>query len=201
VVESGPVGLVLPAGGAPLSAEQVEERTWTAPDGKPVSENLVSKVYRDHAGRMRIEWRVEISGEAIRTFYLLDPVAKCAYMALVENKTALRLGGPESGEFQVGFPAIGRRLPDGKWKTKTASLGTRVIQGIEVEGSRTIQTSEDEPPLRAFREAWSSQSLHLTLSEEASGPGWRHTANLQNIDRHEPDPKLFVMPSDYTIQE
>lgn len=202
VVESGPVGLVLPVAGAPLSAEQVEERTRTMLDGKSVSEALVSRVYRDRAGRMMIEWRVESShGESAGIAYLLDPVAKYSYMVLIEAKIAARIGGPESGEVRVGLPAVGQPLPDREWQTKTDQLGARVIHGIAVEGSQTIRNSEDEPAQSAVSEVWLSQSLHLTMFVRASGPGWTHTASLQDIDHHEPDPKLFVVPPDYRIQD
>lgn len=200
MVESGPVGLVLPLGGAALSAEQVEERTHTTSDGESVSERVVSNIYRDSAGRMRVEWRVENGGKSARLASLLDPVSGSAYMILIEAKRALRLGGPDPGSFNFGFPAIGRVLPGHKWRTKNEPLGDRVIEGIKVAGSRTTRTSEDEPPLTALHEEWLSVSLHLTVLVEASGPGWKHTAKLQNIDQHEPDPALFVIPADYAIQ-
>ena len=200
-VDTGPVGLVLPAGGAPLSAEQVEERTRTTPDGNSVSEAIVSRIRRDRAGRLRVEWRVESDQhESARVAYLLDPVASCSYMLVIEARIATQMSGPESGDLRVGFPAMGRSLPDGKWRTRTESLGTRVIRDIEVEGSRTIRTSEDEPTLTALKEMWLSEILHLTLLVEASGPGWRHTARLQNIDLREPDPNLFVIPGDYAVR-
>src|SRR5690349_5768935 len=54
----GPVGMVLPIPGHPLSAEQIEERA-TQPSGGPVSTEIVkSKVYRDTAGRLRIEMTI-----------------------------------------------------------------------------------------------------------------------------------------------
>ncbi|HTS51559.1 MAG TPA: hypothetical protein VMH05_26605 [Bryobacteraceae bacterium] len=79
---------------------------------------------------------------------------------------------------------------------KKEGLGTRMIDGIEAEGERTVQTSEDQPLLIATREIWWSRALRVTFSEEASGPNWKHTAKLQNLDRHEPGPELFVIPAD-----
>ena len=43
--------------------------------------------------------------------------------------------------------------------------------------------------------------LGLTLQIEATGPNWKRTAKLQNLDRREPDPALFEIPSGYRIQE
>ena len=193
---TGPVGLVFPLPDAPLSAQQMEERTRTAPDGISSTETVASQIYRDSAGRMRIEWRIQsTSGESSAVVYLIDPVASSTVILPVEPEVANRTAVPRSSSepFQVGFPAVGRLLPAGTWRTKMEGLGTRVIDGVEVEGVRTVQTSEDQPPLIAVQEMWSSRSLGLTLVVEASGPNWRHTALLQNLDRHEPDPALFVI--------
>ncbi len=57
-----PVTMVLPVAGAPLSVEIVEERTTKLPDGTSKTEVLTSKVYRDGAGRMRIE--MEVPGDS-----------------------------------------------------------------------------------------------------------------------------------------
>jgi len=201
VVQSGPVSLVLPVRGVPISAEQIEERTRTASDRKSVSEILTAKIFRDRAGRMRIEWRIESDGrDSVRVAYLLDPVAASAYMLFLDASIAVKMSGPESGDFRVGFPSVGQMQPDGKWQTKTEALGTRVIQGVEAEGARRSSTSEGEPPLTVLREVWLCRDLHLTILEEASGPGWRHNARLENLDRREPDPDLFVIPPGYTVQ-
>jgi hypothetical protein len=124
-------------------------------------------------------------------------------MLLVDSKIANYSVAPHSGTgpFQVGFPAVGKWLSAGKWQSKTERIGTRWIDGIEVEGTRIVQTSEDQPPLMTIHEKWSSRSLGLTFEVEASGRAWRHTAKLQKLDRREPDPVLFVIPPDYRIQE
>jgi hypothetical protein len=164
---------------------------------------MVSQVYRDSAGRVRIEWRIEGGrGESADIVYLFDPVAYTMVILLAEQRVADRQTVPKSnsGDFGAGLPSVGQPLPAGKWQTKTEKLGARVIEGIEVEGERAVQTSEDQPPLVAVGETWFSRNLGLTLVAEASGPGWRHTAKLQDVDRREPDPALFVIPPDYTIQ-
>lgn len=102
--------------------------------------------------------------------------------------------------FQVGLPGAGRGLPKRKWKTQEEALGARVVEGIETQGTRWVQTSEEEPTLTAFWERWSSQALGLTLEERAVGPDWSHTVKLQNLERGEPGPALFVIPPDYTVQ-
>jgi hypothetical protein len=202
-MRAGPVGLVLPVPGGPLSAQQMEERTRTLPDGAPSTETLVSQVYRDNMGRMRVEWRMRGGhGASFRIVNLIVPVARSIATLLVDSKTADYLVAPHSGSgpFQIGAPAVGEWPSAGKWQTKTEELGTRVIEGVDVNGARTVRTSEDQPPLVAVQEVWSSQSLGLKLVIDAKGPNWKHTAKLQNLDRHEPDPALFAIPGDYAIQ-
>jgi hypothetical protein len=201
---TGPVGLVFPVPGHAVSAQQVEERTRSLPDGTSINETMVSQIYRDSAGRMRIEWGSEEGHRnSSSVIYLIDPVAYSTAILLVESRIAVRTDVPRSSPegFQVGFPAVGVWPPGRKWQIKTESLGTRTIGGVEVEGARHVSTSEDQPPLTAVQAVWSSRSLGLTLEVEASGPNWKHTAKLQNLDRHDPDPALFVIPPDYAIQK
>jgi hypothetical protein len=60
------------------------------------------------------------------------------------SPTARRCRGPAPG---IPSWASGHRgrLPTGKWQTKAEGLGARVIDGVEVEGERTVQSSEDQP--------------------------------------------------------
>jgi hypothetical protein len=202
-VDTGPVGLVFPIPDGPFSAQQMEERTRTLADGTSNSETLLSQIYRDSAGRIRIEWHIQGShGESSDVVYLIDPVVRSVVLLLVDSKIATYILAPHSSSepFQVGLPAVGKALPAGIWQTKVEGLGVRVIDGVEVEGARTVRTSEDQPPLSAVQEIWLSRSLGLTFVVDASGPNWRHTAKLQSVDRREPDPVLFVIPPDYTIQ-
>jgi hypothetical protein len=165
---------------------------------------MVSLVYRDHAGRLRMEQHVDTpDGESLALVYLVDPVARSIALLLVNEKVATYFvkPGSQSGPLNVGFPTVGQALPEGNWRATTEVLGTRTIEGIEVQGTRVVQTSDDQFALTAARESWSSPSLRMTLVEEASGPGWKHTAKLENVDRKEPAPGLFVIPPDYTIRE
>ena len=203
-MDTGPVGLVFPVPGAPLSAQQVEERIRTKPDGTVRSQNLVSPIHRDSAGRMRIEWHIEADGDELAEIVILvDPVASSIVWLAVGQKVAYPDAVPPSpgGEFRIGFPAVVQPPLARNWPMKTDALGTRVIEGIEVEGVRTVQTSEDQPPLTAVHEVWRCPKLHVTLRIEVSGPTWKQTAKLQNVEWREPDPALFVIPSEYTIQE
>jgi len=199
---TGPVCTVRPSPGAPVSARQVEERTQILADGTAITDLLTCQVYRDSAGRVRIAYRLgDGGGRSEEVGNLLDPVEYSETMLLPEQKIADRGTVPRSSAgFQVGLPVAGRALPKGKWNTQEEALGVRVIEGIEAQGTRWVATSEEQPALMAFRERWSSQALGLTLEEKVVGPNWAHTVKLQNLNRGEPDPALFVVPFDYTVQ-
>jgi hypothetical protein len=204
---TGPVGAVRPAAGAPVTVLQVEERRWTLADGTVTTEVLKTQVYRDSAGRVRMEWLLgDGSGRSAGFVNLLDPVAYLEVMLLPEEKVAYPATVSRSGSagFQAGLPIVGggfpagRGLPKGKtkWKTQEEALGVRVIEGIETQGMRWVSTLEEQPALVASRERWSSEVLGLTLEEKVVGPTWAHMVKLQNLYRSEPDPALFVVPPD-----
>jgi hypothetical protein len=45
------------------------------------------------------------------------------------------------------------------------------------------------------------EDLGVTLLARMSGPNWKHTVKVDNINRTEPDAGLFTIPSDYAIQD
>jgi hypothetical protein len=198
---SGAVGLVSPVPGAPLSVDQIEERTYKRPDGTSAADILNSKIYRDSAGRIRLEsMSSSLSGESLPVVSLLDPVAGFAVL-LLPGKIAARLTAPKSGTGGFFFPGVGEALPPGNWKTRTENLGSRMIEDIEFEGTRVTKTSEEHPPVIAIYEDWRSKELGMTGLAIASGPSGTHIAKVRNIDRHEPDSTLFSIPGDYTVHD
>lgn len=204
-ITCGPAGVVLPLADRPLSLQQVEERTYTARNGDVISEPLVSRIYRDSAGRTRFEWRMPggNNGQPTEIVYLLDPVSCFAVILCPDAKAAWRVTLPKSdaGEFQVGLPGVGRSLPEGNWESMAQELGSGLIENVEVDGTRTVRISKDHPGLSAREEVWFSRRLGLTLTIAASGPNWMHTVALRNLEFHEPDPGAFAIPPDYEIQD
>ena len=81
----------------------------------------------------------------------------------------------------------------------TQSLGTQTIEDHEFEGHRTTTTMDGEPPVVGMQEYWSSQELGLIGLMSSSSPDEESTVRMQRLDRTEPDPGLFVIPSDYSV--
>ena len=87
------------------------------------------------------------------------------------------------------------------------SLGKQMIEGVEAEGIRTVQsipagTMGNERPIEITFERWYSPELQMDVMTKSNDPRWgESTMRLINISRSEPDSSLFQIPSDYTVQE
>ena len=195
---NGPRGMVFPVSGAPITLEEVEERTRTLPDGTTETEILKEKIYRDSSGRMRIEETInDPSNPSLVLVCLIDP-SPFSLVVLTPDKIAARMIVPGGG---LALPSLLQELPPGNWEWKTENLGWRKIEGIDFEGSRVTRTSPEHPGIVALDESWNSKELRITASAFGSGPNGSYTVKIQNVDRREPDPSLFAIPSDYTVQD
>jgi hypothetical protein len=94
-----------------------------------------------------------------------------------------------------------------KSENRKESLGVEVIEGIEAEGTRTVQTipagvAGNKGPIEIIDEKWFSPALKMFILIKHSETGKGETTHrLTNIFRSEPDSSLFRVPSDYTIRE
>jgi len=195
--------LVLPYVGVPLSAEITEERVTKLPDGTSKTEVVISKAYRDGAGRLRTESDIASrSGDpsAIVIFNIPD-----GFMAALmpSEKAAGRFQFPNGDRSKIGFgyaqPGPEITAP-GKRTTITESLGKQTIDGIEYQGNRTTTTVEGQPSIIGVQEEWQSSDGLIGLIK-STGPNLLVTAKLHILDRSDPDPRLFEIPPDYAIQE
>jgi hypothetical protein len=200
------VGLVLPISGHPLCVHQIEERVETSPDGTSVTQTATETVYRDAAGRVRTEAEQSTASRepAAAQITIVDPVGGVLIVMQPGAKTAIRLKLPTSPQpkhFGSSLPGPIDPLPDGKWNATTETVGKRLIQGQEFDGTRITNVSEGHPPVNIVYEYWTSETLGIVGFAKTSGPRGEHTAKVQHIDLHVPDAALFTVPQDYTVQE
>jgi hypothetical protein len=98
-------------------------------------------------------------------------------------------------------------IDDAAGRRKTESLGKRMIEGVEAEGSRvtiTIPAGEigNTLPIEIIDETWQSPELQLVVMSKYRDPrSGETTYRLTNISRSEPDRSLFEVPADYTVRE
>lgn len=201
-VSSSSILLALPTSGAAFSAEQSEERVVSSADGAQTREVKTTKIFRDSAGRIRAEHVHDDANEQSATFVLLiDPPARTLVTSFPTEKKAMRITVTSAEGFGYAFPIINGELGVGSLGTKTAELGTRVIDGIEFRGTRTEPADQNPESVLTFTERWHSVQLGLTQSIVVVNATGRVSAALKHIHRSEPDPALFKVPPTYDIEE
>ena len=93
----------------------------------------------------------------------------------------------------------------GPGATKAESLGKRVIEGVECEGTRVVMTIEagkigNDRPIEIVTERWSSPELKVDVLRKHSDPRFGETNyRLQGVVRGEQPRSLFEAPSDYKV--
>jgi hypothetical protein len=115
-------------------------------------------------------------------------------------------GGPIGVAAAGGAMGWTMAVPAGK-KTPGESLGTQVIEGVNAEGTRNVQTIEagaigNDRPISITSENWYSPDLKMTVMTKRSDPRTgEETFRVTNIQRGEPGSYLFQPPAGYQINE
>lgn|GEM_PF-311523 len=118
-------------------------------------------------------------------------------------------GTPTASASVTPVPSPIRPVPrfSVKMETKNETLGTEMVEGVAAEGTRVTHTIPagsvgNERPIDIIFERWFSQDLKMEILVKNIDPRRGETIQrLTNITRNEPDPSLFEIPSDYTLQE
>ena len=210
--------------GAPYSATAVTESTQTLPDGNHIKRTITSSIARDSEGRTRREQSIggigalSTTGESPKAITIHDPVAgtndtldASAHTAHVNHEvnTSLSFNRRQprtetQGNSNQAAPKMKRRQEE-QANTKTEDLGTQVMEGLAVQGKRVTHIIPagqigNERPIETVMETWYSQDLQAVVMSKTSDPrSGDSTYKLTNISRAEPDPALFQIPGDYTV--
>ena len=97
------------------------------------------------------------------------------------------------------------RLP--KADIKKDNLGTQEINGVSANGTRMTSTIPagaigNDNPIQVVSESWYSPELKMVVKSVQNDPRMgQTTVNLTNLNRTEPDPSLFQIPSDYAVSD
>jgi hypothetical protein len=104
--------------------------------------------------------------------------------------------------------AGGRVVPGrGSEQHREEMLEARTIEGVRAEGFRRTTTIPagaigNDLPIVVVSEEWRSPDLKVLLMTHRTDPrNGESSYRLINIVRAEPDPSLFQVPPDYTVQE
>jgi hypothetical protein len=233
VMEGGNVNIRFegaPVKGAPYSADAVTEIVQKLSDGNRIRRENRFKIYRDGEGRTRREESLSSVGpwstddEPRRMIFVTDPQAGVHLVIDPQQQTVRKMPMPHLAEirnnvtlFQQGEVQV-RQLhiqnagpPDGhRWASEGAaveSLGTRVVEGVECEGTRrtaVIPAGQvgNEREIRIVSERWYSPELQTEVLTTRSDPRFGETTyRLTNVQRSEPLPTLFEAPAGYQVEE
>ena len=175
------------------------------------------------------------SGDAPLTIFIDDSVAGVHYILNPKDHTARKISLPNPKDGDVTFTAAvppgkpmmrferhiagpggsagetiafeGSAFESALPKPQTESLGKRVIEGIEAEGTRTTITLPpgqigNELPIQTVSERWFSPELQVVVMSKNSDPRMGDTIyRLTGINRSEQPRSLFEVPADYKIEE
>jgi hypothetical protein len=196
--------------GAPYSAQAVTEHTQTLPDGNAIHSTTTANVYRDSQGRTRREQEIgaigpwATPGTPRKIISITDPVSGFIHTLNPDTQVAREMRfRAHTGAWQGAQTA--RQEPENP-NVKTESLGTQVIGGVTAQGTRTTRTTPagqvgNQAPIVIVTERWYSPELQTDVMRKQINPQFGETTfQLTNIVRAEPDPALFQVPPNYTIQ-
>jgi hypothetical protein len=114
------------------------------------------------------------------------------------NKARIAIAGVPGQKLLAGDKAAS--------KVTTESLGTRSVEGVTAEGTRTTSTIGagaigNVMPIEIITERWYSRELQMAVQISRRDPRSGETIyRLRNIVRSEPPPDLFTIPSDYQVR-
>lgn len=191
---------------APFSAETVIENTRRLFDGSTVTQQNKGAIYRDGAGRTRREQPLQTIGgfdivgennQPQKLIFINDFIGKTHYFIDLNRKVAQKRPLPDN---RPPLPAE-MESKDGK----TESLGTKMLEGVSVEGTRTtieipVGQIGNDKPMQIVTEKWYSPDLQVIVMSRHLDPlAGEHIFRLVNIKRGEPSPDLFTVPTGFRI--
>jgi hypothetical protein len=131
------------------------------------------------------------------------------YRSAMDTGPALISGPPPPGApavaISMGFNPL-HADSSGQSNANTVSLGTKTVDGLAAQGSRSTMTIPagtmgNDKDIVVTQETWYSPELEMVLASIHSDPRFGVTTySVTNLQREEPDASLFQVPAGYTVQ-
>src|SRR5271167_882475 len=203
--------------GAPFAATATSETTETLTDGTVIHRTAQLSLYRDSQGRSRRELTASgfgplaASGTPKTMVMISDPVAGAHFMLDSTNKVAHKMAmrtPPATADATDTFHQkmeAREASEEAEGLLKKESLGPQVIDGVSVEGTRTIKTIPagkigNDKAIQIVSERWYSADLQIVVKSTHSDPQFGTTTyTVTNLQRTEPAATLFAVPAGYTV--
>jgi hypothetical protein len=201
---------------APYSAIVTDHFFQTLSGGNTIQRTTTAQVARDSQGRTYTyqsmtgePWALQ--GGAKTVIFIFDPVAGYSYVLHVDKKLAIRRTiktPPHRGEPRGDAELRLHHGPGSERNVAETNLGSKDISGVGIAQGKsiihTIAAGEigNAQPIVSTSEIWYSPDLQIVVASKHNDPRTgESTYTLSNIQRGEPNPSLFQVPSDYTIQD
>jgi hypothetical protein len=216
VMSVEPLDLAEPVTGAPYTADITTDIVLSLADGNRIERRSTSTVARDSRGRVRREQQLAAIGPILpqqeaQIVTITDPVAGVHYSFSRERKVATRAAMPVIRRIERGvrvrppMAAAAAAGPAAGRDARSEPLGTRDIEGVRAEGTRSTVTIPagaigNQAPIEIVSERWYSPDLQAVVMSRRVDPRFGETTfRMENIVRAEPAAELFQVPADYKV--
>jgi hypothetical protein len=191
-----------PITGLPYSATHTMTVNRALPDGERFTREVVTKLYRDSAGRTRRDM-LGSDGEPVHSIITGadDLVLLLDHRNKVVSRGGVRRHEPVRRERGEERPALLEGSGDAANHFAVEPLGEREIEGMAATGHLVRHTiAIGGESVEVTSESWVSKELGIALYSRHSDPKGESTVAISELDRGEPDPALFGAPEDYRPQ-
>lgn len=197
--------------GQPCIVVEKLETTKPLADGTTLTHYGEEQKWRDSQGRFRKQGtEVEPNQEPVfHTATIVDPVANTLTALNMDRKTATVFHLPDHGaaalhpyvdmdnRTHLALPGV---------QVKVDKLDGKTIAGVYAVGWRVTRirppgTIGNDKPVISVAERWVSPDLKILLYGSTDDPRGKLVQQVTQLDRSEPDPNVFAVPSDFTVKE
>jgi hypothetical protein len=206
------ISIMDPTAGVTITLDPVSRTAREMPNGLSIAlttavENLQELVKKAEAAKLAAARR-GADGSAQEADQRKAEIEGERRKAEIDKRKAELEGERRKVEIVGGGRATGFvRKPGEKLDEQTEErLQDRLIEGVWASGVRRTTTFVkgaigNELPLKVVSEEWMSPDLQILVSTDRNDPRTgRSTYRLLRINRNDPDPTLFEVPADYTVQ-
>lgn len=205
---------VTPIANAPFSAVVFVESTKSLPDGTTERFKTINNIARDSRGRIYNESRrlvpLSFTGTpGLLSSHIFDPETKTNVFLNpfqhIARQSTLKGPAPNWDVAPAPLAKVPLNAKTSENGPRQEDLGTQVLDNLTIHGQRitsTIPTSVSgaDKLLVVTHEYWYSEDLHLNMIIKHHDPRTGdQILNVRQVNRDDPDPQLFQVPSDYKV--
>ena len=203
---------VTPVAGAPFSAVVQLESTQVLPDGTSTTKKSINNIARDSRGRIYNERRPLLPSSftgtpPVLSSLIFDPETRLStsldsYTHLARQRT---VPAPQTA---AGAPGAASPAPSASTDNplfRQEDLGSNTMEYVAVHGARQTRTipaaaTGASKDIIVVDEYWYSEELHMNMLTKHDDPRTgMQIVTLTQVDRNEPDPAMFQIPSGYKV--